>query len=566
VIALHETVVAPVLRALAPRRVVEIGALEGGTTMKLLDDLGADAELWVIDPVPQFDPSEHERRFPGRYHFHRAISHDVLPTLPPVDAALVDGDHNWYTVYHELKMLAATARDAGAPLPVMFLHDVGWPYGRRDLYYAPERIPDEHRQPYAQKGIRLRGRPGKEDGLLDRGGFNPTMNNALHEGGPRNGVMTAVDDFVSEHDGDLRVFVLPIYYGLAIVADEQRLRDRPQLAAVLDSFETPEFLREMLDLAETLRIREMHWGQVVFFHWQDRLQQGARRYLDLLKRDLDAGARLDALEECLTTIRTDKVDGDLVQCGGADPDVTVFLRAFAAAHDLSKVTLWVAGGDPVIALPVRDRAQDMLFVLATNWPEGEVEVTTAEPGQRPRTQSAPLADGLAVVPVPGPQVVTGLRIVGPEPDRAEEYAQIPGGGLLPDEVPRWLPQIAAWSGTGSLQSVQVRTDGATACRFTVNGLVEHVMSWNLFDQACAPVDGRLHLLLADDRQYSSVTGLAPEDATSVRLRWEDGTVTEVPVTPAPPYAFVDTSGRRPDRLISAEALDQRGDILATERP
>lgn len=171
-----------------------------------------------------------------------------------------------------------------------------------------------------------------------------------------------------------------------------------------------------------------------------------------------------------------------------------------------------------------------------------------------------------MVPVPGPQVVTGLRVLGPEPDRVEEYAQIPGGGLLPDDVPRWLPQIAAWSGTGSQQSVQVRTDGATACRFTVNGRVEHAMSWNLFDQACAPVDGRLHLLLADDRQYSSVTGLAPDDATSVRLRWGDGSATEVPVTPAPPYAFVDTSGRRSDQLIAAEALNQRGDVLATDRP
>ena len=69
--------------------------------------------------------------------FHLGISHDVLPTLAPADVALVDGDHNWFTVYHELKMLATTARDAGAALPVLVLHDVCWPYGRRDLYYEP---------------------------------------------------------------------------------------------------------------------------------------------------------------------------------------------------------------------------------------------------------------------------------------------------------------------------------------------------------------------------------------------------------------------------------------------
>ena len=91
--------VAPVLKAADARRIVEIGALRGETTAFMLDELGADAELHVIDPVPVFDPSEHEERFPGRYLFHRALSLEVLPDLPPMDAALIDGDHNWYTVY-----------------------------------------------------------------------------------------------------------------------------------------------------------------------------------------------------------------------------------------------------------------------------------------------------------------------------------------------------------------------------------------------------------------------------------------------------------------------------------
>ena len=142
-----------------------------------------------------------------------------------MDAALIDGDHNWYTVYNELRLLAEGARRHGTPLPVLILHDVLWPYGRRDLYYAPEQIPEEFRQPYATKGMR----PGSKK-LLDRGGLNPTMCNALEEGGPRNGVMTAVDDFIAEHDRPLRVVVLPIYFGLAIVVEEERLVEQPELA------------------------------------------------------------------------------------------------------------------------------------------------------------------------------------------------------------------------------------------------------------------------------------------------------------------------------------------------
>ena len=128
-----EKVVAPVLELSGARRIVEIGALRGENTELMLERLGPDVELHVIDPVPEFDPSEHEQRFGGRYVFHRDISHNVLPDLPPVDIALVDGDHNWYTVVNELRSLARVARAGGRPLPVTLLHDVGWPYGRRDL-------------------------------------------------------------------------------------------------------------------------------------------------------------------------------------------------------------------------------------------------------------------------------------------------------------------------------------------------------------------------------------------------------------------------------------------------
>src|SRR5438034_7920696 len=113
-----DVVIAPTLDAIGAKRVVEIGALRGETTALMLDHLGPGAELHVVDPAPEFDPAEHEKLFPGRYIFHRDISHNVLPHLPAMDAALIDGDHNWYTVYNELRMLSATARAAGESLPV----------------------------------------------------------------------------------------------------------------------------------------------------------------------------------------------------------------------------------------------------------------------------------------------------------------------------------------------------------------------------------------------------------------------------------------------------------------
>ena len=66
-----------------------------------------------------------------------------------MDAALIDGDHNWFTVVPRAADARPRSRERpDRPCPVMILHDVLWPYGRRDLYYEPSRIPDEYRQPY----------------------------------------------------------------------------------------------------------------------------------------------------------------------------------------------------------------------------------------------------------------------------------------------------------------------------------------------------------------------------------------------------------------------------------
>jgi hypothetical protein len=161
-----------------------------------------------------------------------------------MDAALIDGDHNWYTVYNELGQLRRTSRDARVPMPVCILHDVGWPYGRRDLYYAPETIPAEFRQEYACAGI-----VRNERRLVSDGGLNAHLPNAVEEGGPRNGVLTALEDFAAEHDQPLRTVVLPVHFGLAIVAEKSRLKATRGLGKALDELESPEGLRRLVAFA-----------------------------------------------------------------------------------------------------------------------------------------------------------------------------------------------------------------------------------------------------------------------------------------------------------------------------
>ena len=167
---LWEVAIAPVLRAAGARRVVEIGALRGETTALMLDGLGPDAELHVIDPVPEFDPAEHEQRVPGPLLFHRdAQPQRAARRSPAVDVALIDGDHNWYTVYHELRMLAESAapgRRAAA----------GADHARRRLAVRPPRPllrarPDPRGVPPAVRAGRACGRARKQ--LLRQGRPQP---------------------------------------------------------------------------------------------------------------------------------------------------------------------------------------------------------------------------------------------------------------------------------------------------------------------------------------------------------------------------------------------------------
>ena len=219
----------------------------------------------------------------------------------------------------------------------------------------------------------------------------------------------------------------------------------------------------------------------------------------------------------------------------------------------------------LIALPVRDGDRTVLVVLLPSQLGDTVEATSSRPGEPVRRTSAFVHDRFALVPVTSPESVTRVRVLA----RGRAVVDtIPAGSLLGPDVPRTVDRVVTTSAGPPTQPVQVRTDGRTACRLTVGGFWDGpaYVPWNPFDAACAPVDGRLHLLLAADRRYSSVAGLAPAGAATVRLTWRDGSATELPVAPDEVPAFVDSSGRAPLRLVRAEALDRQGLVLASAVP
>jgi hypothetical protein len=206
----------PLLRKRKGASVCEIGSRFGGSA-NLLATL-QDGAVTIIDPCLDCDLSEEFKGNP-RVTVKKDISLSVLPHMnDPFDLILIDGDHNWYTVYNELKLISE--RKLLKPRGMIFLHDVEWPWGRRDLYYQPETIPAEYRHEWQQKGIAR----GKKE-LLDAGGLFPSYCKATREGGPRNGVLTAIDDFLEEHKGRYAFFRVTDGVGLGIIYRKVSFKD-----------------------------------------------------------------------------------------------------------------------------------------------------------------------------------------------------------------------------------------------------------------------------------------------------------------------------------------------------
>jgi hypothetical protein len=208
----------PILAALeisGAESAIEIGAYAGDFTHLLLLWGGPRGmRVSAVDPSPQPEleqlASEH-----AELELIREPSLSALDHIPLADVIVLDGDHNYYTVTEELRRIARRSGSERRHLPLIVLHDVCWPHGRRDDYYDPEQIPPEYRQPVREGGGLYPGITGVYEGAL------PYKWPASDEGGPRNGVLTAVEDFVSAHEEPLQLGVVPTFYGLGLLWEER---------------------------------------------------------------------------------------------------------------------------------------------------------------------------------------------------------------------------------------------------------------------------------------------------------------------------------------------------------
>jgi hypothetical protein len=193
-----ESHVKPYLVASGYRRVAEIGSSFGLNADRILEI--RDLDLTLIDPCFDMDLAKKYEQ-DSRVTVLKDLSLVALQNLSkPFDSIFIDGDHNWYTVFNELSVIhdRGLIREGGT----VFFHDTGWMYGRRDLYYQPDTIPPEFRHPHAKRGLVFGQDDLAPEGATGEGIISAQFENALKSGGPRNGVLTAIEDFIAEHPGE----------------------------------------------------------------------------------------------------------------------------------------------------------------------------------------------------------------------------------------------------------------------------------------------------------------------------------------------------------------------------
>jgi glycosyltransferase involved in cell wall biosynthesis len=249
---LWKSLIEPALKALGPKYILEIGSDFGENTRNLLKFCSEnDAVLHAVDPFPQFDVSALEKEYPDSLFFYQTLSLNAIDRIEKIDAALIDGDHNWYTLINELRLIEHNCHRRNINFPIIFTHDTGWPYARRDLYYNPESIPEAYRKPFKKQGLH----PGSAD-LVEKGGINAHLFNAIHENTFQNGILTAIEDFLKETSEKIIFKQVEGLNGLGILIPQKIYEQNHKLAALIDKLDLAPEIKNFIEQLEAIRIEE----------------------------------------------------------------------------------------------------------------------------------------------------------------------------------------------------------------------------------------------------------------------------------------------------------------------
>lgn len=252
-------VLKPLLKAAGAKHIIEIGAYKGQNSLRLARWCAANGAVAdIIDPLPAFDSQAFNDAHEGIAKVHLGTSLDVLGSLPKPDVVFVDGDHNWYTVYHEIRLLIGSPAAPVAQPPILVFHDTAWPWARRDAYYDITRIPPEDRQPHGRGQISPKSKGWSPEGMAY------DLDCAKEQGGAKNGVLTAITDAFAGLEDQFEFCSLSMFQGLTLAVPKDRLRQSPALAELLEDLAPSGTLKSLIDLLEHSRLEALTAAQMIY--------------------------------------------------------------------------------------------------------------------------------------------------------------------------------------------------------------------------------------------------------------------------------------------------------------
>ena len=239
-----------IVRSLRPKAVVYLGNDRTCIT-RLLELCSADgAVLHVVHPSFEADVHALKDGFGSCLMVHEEWGLNAIPKIHNADFVLLDHDYNWYIAYHSLLSIEKHMRNEGDTLPVIAVFSTGWPYGRRDAYLYPESTPIAYQHAVSTGGL-IPGSGKPQDG----GGMFQGRQHALYEQTPRNGVRTAIEDFLQQTTVTFQVLFIPGFGGQSILIPHSTYEKNANIAKLYDEHYIRSPLADSLDTG----IASMQW-------------------------------------------------------------------------------------------------------------------------------------------------------------------------------------------------------------------------------------------------------------------------------------------------------------------
>ena len=126
---------------------------------------------------------------------------NILNNYNNYDAIFINDDPNWFTVYNELNIIKETNEN----FPLVFICNNVFPNKKRDSYINPNIIPDEYLNEYS-----------KYLHLNDKVRIHDNLYHAKKEFTPKNGVLTAIEDFLKENN-NIGIMDIKLLNGITIL-------------------------------------------------------------------------------------------------------------------------------------------------------------------------------------------------------------------------------------------------------------------------------------------------------------------------------------------------------------